>query len=125
MQLTRSGILAQNLSCTVDDLVRLPFSGRCVASYPGRLPRGLGTRLGDVIQGWFMYNVVSFPGLVWEVLGARQYHAYFYSLLKNYWFFIFYFSGSILAALDTFKKMWVSKREYDESGQRAIEQKTF
>ena len=72
-----------------------------------------------------MYNVVSFPGLVWEVLGVRQYHAYFYSLLKNYWFFIFYFSGSILAALDTFKKMWVSKREYDESGQRAIEQKTF
>ena len=37
----------------------------------------------------------------------------------------FFFSGSILAALDTFKKMWVSKREYDESGQRAIEQKTF
>lgn len=34
-------------------------------------------------------------------------------------------SGSILAALDTFKKMWVSKREYDESGPRIIEQKTF
>ena len=33
--------------------------------------------------------------------------------------------GSILAALDTFKKMWISKREYDESGQRIIEQKTF
>lgn len=33
--------------------------------------------------------------------------------------------GSILAALDTFKKMWVSKKEYDESGQRIIEQKTF
>lgn len=35
------------------------------------------------------------------------------------------FSGSILAALDTFKKMWVSKQEYDENGQRAIDQKTF
>jgi len=30
-----------------------------------------------------------------------------------------------LAALDTFKKMWVSKQEYDENGQRAIDQKTF
>ena len=35
------------------------------------------------------------------------------------------YRGSILAALDTFKKMWVSKREYDESGARIIEQKTF
>lgn len=53
--------------------------------------------------------------------------AYFYFLFR-FLFFIylfFSFSGSILAALDTFKKMWVSKREYDESGQRAIEQKTF
>ncbi len=33
--------------------------------------------------------------------------------------------GSILAALDTFKRMWVSKREYDETGPRIIEQKTF
>ena len=33
--------------------------------------------------------------------------------------------GSILASLDTFKKMWVSKREYDEEGQRAIHRKTF
>ena len=33
--------------------------------------------------------------------------------------------GSILASLDTFKKMWVSKREYDEEGLRAIHRKTF
>ncbi|VEN37293.1 unnamed protein product [Callosobruchus maculatus] len=33
--------------------------------------------------------------------------------------------GSILASLDTFKKMWVSKREFDEEGQRAIHRKTF
>jgi centractin len=33
--------------------------------------------------------------------------------------------GSILASLDTFKKMWVSKREYDEDGQRAVHRKTF
>lgn len=33
--------------------------------------------------------------------------------------------GSILAALDTFKKMWVSKKEYDDSGSRIIDQKTF
>ncbi|KAK9693415.1 actin [Popillia japonica] len=33
--------------------------------------------------------------------------------------------GSILAALDTFKKMWVTKREYDEEGQRAVHRKTF
>merc|ERR1719229_1607086 len=33
--------------------------------------------------------------------------------------------GSILASPDTFKKMWVSKREYDEEGHRAIHRKTF
>ena len=33
--------------------------------------------------------------------------------------------GSILASLDTFKKMWVSKREYDDEGHRAIHRKTF
>jgi len=33
--------------------------------------------------------------------------------------------GSILASLDTFKKMWVSKREYEEEGIRAIHRKTF
>lgn len=35
------------------------------------------------------------------------------------------FSGSILASLDTFKKMWVSKKEYDDEGARAIHRKTF
>ncbi|KAK3095996.1 hypothetical protein FSP39_021825, partial [Pinctada imbricata] len=33
--------------------------------------------------------------------------------------------GSILASLDTFKKMWVSKREYSEEGMKAIHRKTF
>lgn len=33
--------------------------------------------------------------------------------------------GSILASLDTFKKMWVSKKEYDDEGPRAIHRKTF
>ncbi|KAK2175560.1 hypothetical protein NP493_726g01067 [Ridgeia piscesae] len=33
--------------------------------------------------------------------------------------------GSILASLDTFKKMWVSKREYEDEGMRAIHRKTF
>ncbi|XP_055372030.1 actin-related protein 1 [Condylostylus longicornis] len=33
--------------------------------------------------------------------------------------------GSILASLDTFKKMWISKREYDEEGHRAVHRKTF
>lgn len=33
--------------------------------------------------------------------------------------------GSILASLDTFKKMWVSKKEYDDEGSRAIHRKTF
>lgn len=35
------------------------------------------------------------------------------------------YSGSILASLDTFKKMWVSKREYEEDRARAIHRKTF
>ncbi|XP_076466827.1 beta-centractin [Babylonia areolata] len=33
--------------------------------------------------------------------------------------------GSILASLDTFRKMWVSKREYHEEGVKAIHRKTF
>jgi len=33
--------------------------------------------------------------------------------------------GSILASLDTFKKMWVSKKEYDDEGAKAITRKTF
>ncbi|KFO85443.1 Alpha-centractin, partial [Buceros rhinoceros silvestris] len=33
--------------------------------------------------------------------------------------------GSILASLDTFKKMWASKKEYEEDGARAIHRKTF
>lgn len=33
--------------------------------------------------------------------------------------------GSILASLDTFKKMWVSKKEYDDEGIKAIHRKTF
>ena len=33
--------------------------------------------------------------------------------------------GSILASLDTFKKMWVSKKEYEDEGARSITRKTF
>jgi len=33
--------------------------------------------------------------------------------------------GSILASLDTFKKMWVSKKEYENDGLKAIHRKTF
>lgn len=33
--------------------------------------------------------------------------------------------GSILASLDTFRKMWVSHDEYDEDGANIIHRKTF
>lgn len=33
--------------------------------------------------------------------------------------------GSILASLDTFKQIWVSKKEYDSDGARVIHRKTF
>ncbi|ODM91490.1 Beta-centractin [Orchesella cincta] len=33
--------------------------------------------------------------------------------------------GSILASLDTFKKMWVSKKEFEEEGMRVVHRKTF
>lgn len=33
--------------------------------------------------------------------------------------------GSILAGLDSFKKMWVAKREYNEEGVKAVHRKTF
>jgi centractin len=39
--------------------------------------------------------------------------------------FISILSGSILASLDTFKKIWVTKREYDNEGARVIHRKTF
>ena len=48
-----------------------------------------------------------------KYIALRYHHLYFYC------------SGSILASLDTFKKMWVSKKEYDEEGVRAIHRKTF
>ena len=35
------------------------------------------------------------------------------------------FRGSILAGLDSFKKMWTSKREYNEEGVKAVHRKTF
>jgi actin-related protein len=43
--------------------------------------------------------------------------------LTNLLFFID--SGSILASLDTFKKICVIKREYDDEGTRVIHRKTF
>lgn len=33
--------------------------------------------------------------------------------------------GSILASLDTFKKMWISKKEYENDGVKAVHRKTF
>jgi centractin len=33
--------------------------------------------------------------------------------------------GSILASLATFKKMWITRKEYDEMGKNAIYRKTF
>ncbi|CAG0889415.1 unnamed protein product [Cyprideis torosa] len=33
--------------------------------------------------------------------------------------------GSILASLETFKKIWISKKEYDDQGHRAVHRKTF
>uniref|UniRef100_A0A8R1U209 Uncharacterized protein n=1 Tax=Onchocerca volvulus TaxID=6282 RepID=A0A8R1U209_ONCVO len=33
--------------------------------------------------------------------------------------------GSILASLDTFKKMWVSKKEYEDEGKKVLHRKTF
>ncbi|KHN83745.1 Beta-centractin [Toxocara canis] len=33
--------------------------------------------------------------------------------------------GSILASLDTFKKMWASKKEYEDEGKKVLHRKTF
>ncbi len=44
---------------------------------------------------------------------------------KLIFFFFFISSGSILASLDTFKKIWITKREYDSEGARVIHRKTF
>jgi actin-related protein len=46
-----------------------------------------------------------------------------FSNLDNFLFLIR--SGSILASLDTFKKIWVTKREYDNEGAKVIHRKTF
>jgi actin-related protein len=49
----------------------------------------------------------------------EEYIFFFYILL------LFCFSGSILASLDTFKKMWITKREYDNDGVKVLHRKTF
>jgi centractin len=33
--------------------------------------------------------------------------------------------GSILASLSTFKKMWITRAEYDEAGKSIIHRKTY
>ena len=33
--------------------------------------------------------------------------------------------GSILASLDTFKRMWVSRKEFEEEGPRVLHRRTF
>ncbi len=48
-----------------------------------------------------------------------------FHMLSYFAFHIFLYRGSILASLDTFKKMWVSKKEYEEDRARAIHRKTF
>jgi len=50
-------------------------------------------------------------------------HEFF--ILSFSYSFCFFSSGSILASLDTFKKIWVTKREYDTEGAKVIHRKTF
>ena len=33
--------------------------------------------------------------------------------------------GSILASLDTFKRIWISRKEYEDEGVKIIHRKTF
>ena len=60
--------------------------------------------------------------MLWNMFG---YAINLASQNSSFSFFVCYFRGSILASLDTFKKMWVSKKEYDDEGARAIHRKTF
>jgi actin-related protein len=39
--------------------------------------------------------------------------------------FTTWIGGSLLAALSTFKKMWISHQEYEEEGVGAVHRKTF
>jgi len=48
-----------------------------------------------------------------------------YSISFVYYYYYYFNSGSILASLDTFKKIWVTKREYDTEGAKVIHRKTF
>jgi centractin len=50
---------------------------------------------------------------------------YVLSLRFNLFIDLLFSSGSILASLDTFKKIWVTKREYDTEGAKVIHRKTF
>ena len=58
-------------------------------------------------------SVLNLDGVSWLMPNTNT----SYSLLP--------ISGSILAALDTFKKIWISRKDYDENGSRVIDQKTF
>lgn len=58
-------------------------------------------------------------------MGTGQLHKYLLSPSHNIPWGSLHSRGSILASLDTFKKMWVSKKEYEEDGARSIHRKTF
>lgn len=58
-------------------------------------------------------------------MGTGQLHEYLLSPSHNVPWDSLHSRGSILASLDTFKKMWVSKKEYEEDGARSIHRKTF
>ncbi len=54
---------------------------------------------------------------------TRKIFGSYSSITNSFDFFVS--SGSILASLDTFKKMWVSKREYETDGVKVLHRKTF
>lgn len=65
------------------------------------------------------------PGLVWPHGAWQAPRIPLSTLFHNVALDSLHSRGSILASLDTFKKMWVSKKEYEEDGARSIHRKTF
>ncbi|MBN3309705.1 ACTY protein, partial [Amia calva] len=106
IQSQSSGVLAFAIQKSDMDLRRTLFSN-IVLSGGSTLFKGFGDRLLSEVKKLA-------PKDVKIKISAPQERLY------STWI-----GGSILASLDTFKKMWVSKKEYEEDGARAIHRKTF
>lgn len=102
-------ILYQNIVLSGGSTLFKGFGDRLLAELKKGLAKDMKIRVSFCINSILSLTLIS----IFKIAAPQE-------RLYSTWM-----GGSILASLDTFKKMWVSKREFDEEGQRAIHRKTF